>query len=72
MDQNILKILVCPITKEKLTLDKKKNELISKKAKLAYKIKEGIPILLPEEQENYSHFNDILPSDIISEYVSKK
>ena len=49
MDQNILKILVCPITKEKLTLDKQKNELISKKAKLAYKIKEGIPILLPEE-----------------------
>ena len=49
MDKKILKIIVCPVTKEKLEYDKKNNELISKKAKLAYKIKEGIPILLPEE-----------------------
>ena len=49
IDESLLNIIVCPVTKEKLTLDKKTNELISKKAKLAYKIKNGIPILLPEE-----------------------
>ena len=49
MDTKLLDIIVCPLTKEKLFFDKKKNELISKKAKLAYKIKNGIPILLPEE-----------------------
>ena len=48
-DQSLLKIIVCPKTKEKLVFDKKNNELISKKAKLAYKIKNGIPVLLPEE-----------------------
>ena len=35
-DQSLLKIIVCPVTKEKLTFDKKNNELISKKAKLAF------------------------------------
>lgn len=49
MDENILKILVCPITKGPLVFDKKKNELISKSAKLAYPIKKGIPILLESE-----------------------
>lgn len=48
-DESLLEIIVCPITKEKLIFDKKKNELISKKAKLAFPIKEGIPILLIEE-----------------------
>ena len=45
----LLKILICPKTGSKLLFDKENNELISKKAKLAYKIKDGIPILLPEE-----------------------
>ena len=49
MDIKLLDIIVCPVTKQKLVYDKKNNELISKKAKLAYKIKDGIPILLPEE-----------------------
>ena len=49
MDENLLKILVCPITKGPLVFDKKKNELISKSAKLAYPIKKGIPILLESE-----------------------
>ena len=49
MDKKIFKLIVCPITKEKLYYDEKNKELISKKAKLAYKIKDGIPILLPEE-----------------------
>ena len=49
MDENLLKILVCPITKGPLVFYKKKNELISKSAKLAYPIKKGIPILLESE-----------------------
>ena len=48
-DESLLEIIVCPITKEKLIFDIKKNELISKKAKLAFPIKDGIPILLIEE-----------------------
>ena len=49
MDENLLKILVCPVTKGPLVYEKKKNELISKSAKLAYPIKNGIPILLESE-----------------------
>ena len=49
IDPKLLEILVCPLTKETLLWDSEKSELISKKAKLAYKIKNGIPILLPEE-----------------------
>ena len=48
-DLTILDVVVCPVTKQKLVYDKKKNELISRKAKLAYPIKDGIPILLPDE-----------------------
>ena len=49
MDKDLLKILVCPVTKGPLTYDKKNNELISKSAKLAYPIKEGIPIMLEDQ-----------------------
>ena len=49
IDRNLLKILICPISKESLILDEKTKELISNRAKLAYPIKDGIPILLPEE-----------------------
>lgn len=48
-DSTILDVVVCPVTKQKLVYDKKKNELISRKAKLAYPIKDGIPILLTDE-----------------------
>ena len=48
-DLTILDVVVCPVTKQKLVFDKKKNELISRKAKLAYPIKDGIPILLTDE-----------------------
>ena len=47
-DLTILDVVVCPVTKQKLVYDKK-NELISRKAKLAYPIKDGIPILLTDE-----------------------
>ena len=49
MDNELLKILVCPVTKGPLVYDKDNNELISKSAKLAYPIKDDIPILLEDE-----------------------
>ena len=49
IDKKLLEILVCPITKEKLIYNKNKSELISKKAGLAFPIKNGIPIMLIDE-----------------------
>ncbi len=49
IDPKMLELLVCPLTKGNLTFDRKKNELISKSAKLAYPVRDGIPILLPSE-----------------------
>ena len=43
IDKDLLDILVCPVTKDKLLLDEENNELISKKANLAYPIRDGIP-----------------------------
>jgi len=48
-EKKILDFVVCPKTKKPLTWDKKNNELISKKAKLAYPIINGIPILIVEK-----------------------
>ena len=50
----LLKILICPKTGSKLLFDKEKNELVSKKAKLAYPIKDNIPILLENEARKLS------------------
>ncbi len=49
VDPKLLEILVCPLTKGTLEYDAEKQELISRKAKLAYPIRDGIPIMLPEE-----------------------
>ena len=49
IDPKLLEILVCPITKETLIWDKDNQELISEKAGLAYKVKDGIPIMLVDE-----------------------
>jgi uncharacterized protein YbaR (Trm112 family) len=49
VDPKLLEILVCPLTKGQLEFDSSKQELISRKAKLAYPIRDGIPIMLPEE-----------------------
>lgn len=49
MDNKLLEMLVCPITKGSLVFDKDANELISNSAKLAYPIRDGIPVLLQEE-----------------------
>ena len=50
----LLKILICPKTGSKLIFDKENNELISKKAKLAYPIRDNIPILLVNEARKLS------------------
>lgn len=49
IDPKLLSALICPKTRGALTLDRETNELISKKAKLAYPIREGVPIMLIEE-----------------------
>jgi uncharacterized protein len=49
IDPKLLEILVCPLTKSRLEYDAAKQELISRAAKLAYPIRDGIPIMLPEE-----------------------
>jgi uncharacterized protein YbaR (Trm112 family) len=48
-DPKLLEILVCPITKGPLEYDAGKQELISRKAKLAFPIRDGIPIMLADE-----------------------
>lgn len=49
IDPKMLELLVCPLTKGGLDYDREHSELISKKAKLAYPVREGIPILLASE-----------------------
>jgi uncharacterized protein len=49
IDPKLLEILVCPLTKNTLDYDAARQELISRQAKLAYPIRDGIPIMLPEE-----------------------
>ena len=49
LDPKLLEILVCPITKGPLTLSGDKTELISFSARLAYPIRDGIPIMLVDE-----------------------
>lgn len=50
-DAGLLAMLVCPVTKGPLTYDKEKMRLVSRSAKLAYPIRDGIPIMLPDEAE---------------------
>lgn len=49
LDPKLLEILVCPLTKGRLDYDPAAQELISRGAKLAYPIRDGIPIMLPDE-----------------------
>ncbi len=49
IDPKLLEILVCPLTKSQLKYDKEAQELISVQAKLAYPIRDGIPIMLVDE-----------------------
>jgi uncharacterized protein YbaR (Trm112 family) len=49
VDPKLLEILVCPVTKGPLEYDAARNELVSRQAKLAFPIREGIPIMLADE-----------------------
>ena len=49
VDPKLLEILVCPVTKGPLVYDRANQELVSKKAGLAYPIRDGIPVMLPDE-----------------------
>jgi uncharacterized protein YbaR (Trm112 family) len=49
MDPKLLELLVCPVTKGHLEYDRERQELLSRPARLAYPIRDGIPILLEEE-----------------------
>jgi uncharacterized protein len=49
IDPRLLEILVCPATRTKLTYNAVKNELVSKSARLAYPIRDGVPIMLAGE-----------------------
>ena len=49
VDPRLLEILICPVTRTPLTYDRANGELVSKAAKLAYPIRDGVPIMLPEE-----------------------
>jgi hypothetical protein len=49
VDPKLLEILVCPLTKAPLHYDRERQELVSRAAGLAYPIRDGIPIMLPDE-----------------------
>ena len=49
VDPRLLEVLVCPVTRGRLTLDRERNELVSAGAKLAFPIRDGVPIMLAED-----------------------
>ena len=49
VDPRLLEVLVCPVTRSPLTYDRARQELVSRAARLAYPIRDGVPIMLPEE-----------------------
>jgi uncharacterized protein YbaR (Trm112 family) len=49
IDPRLLEILVCPVTRGRLDYDRERSELVSQSARLAYPIRDGVPIMLPEE-----------------------
>ena len=49
MDSKLLQLLVCPVTKGPLTYDREKEELVSRSARLAYPVRDGMPVLLENE-----------------------
>ena len=65
MDRKLLEILVCPVTKGPLYYDKSSNELISISARLAYPVRDGIPVMLESEAR-------ALSSEEADEYRKKK
>ncbi|MEI8362004.1 MAG: Trm112 family protein [Betaproteobacteria bacterium] len=59
MDVKLLQILVCPVTKGPLIYNKASNELISKSARLAYPIKDGIPVMLEDEARKLAEDEEV-------------
>lgn len=49
IDTRLLELLVCPLTKGPLVFDAERSELVSRAAKLAYPVRDGIPVMLPSE-----------------------
>ena len=49
MDTKLLELLVCPVTKGPLDYDREKQELVSRSARLAYQIRDGLPVMLENE-----------------------
>ena len=54
MDTKLLELLVCPVTKGPLDFDREKQELISRSARLAYPVRDGIPVMLESEARTLS------------------
>lgn len=59
VDPKLLEILVCPVTKQPLVYDRDKNELISRGAGLAFPVRDGIPIMLPDEARELDDSDDV-------------
>jgi uncharacterized protein len=49
VDPRLLEVLVCPVTRTPLVYDRSRQELVSKAARLAYPVRDGVPVMLPEE-----------------------
>jgi uncharacterized protein YbaR (Trm112 family) len=49
VDPRLLEVLVCPVTRTPLVYDRGRQELVSKAARLAYPVRDGVPVMLPEE-----------------------
>jgi uncharacterized protein len=71
MDTKLLELLVCPVTKGPLTFDRTRQELVSRSARLAYPVRDGIPILLETEARTLSddeidalHASSSRPADL--------
>jgi len=54
MDHKLIELLVCPVTKGPLDFDRQKQELISRSARLAYPVRDGIPVMLEDEARTLS------------------
>ena len=59
MDVKLLQILVCPVTKGPLVYNKDNNELISKAARLAYPVRDGIPVMLEDEARKLAEDEEV-------------
>jgi len=58
IDHRLLEILVCPLTKATLSYDSERSELVSAAARLAYPVRDGIPIMLPSEARRLDEDED--------------